>query len=91
VSEGALELEAAAADVAEVVAEETEGGRGGDGGAGLVDALGVDEDAAGKDEGLGALARGGEAVIDEKLVEPKLAGRVLFFRARGHRFGRFLG
>src|SRR3981081_3491296 len=42
VGEGVLELEAAAADVLEVGAEETDGGGGGDGGAGLVDALLVD-------------------------------------------------
>ena len=72
VGEGALELEAAAADVLEVGAEEADGGFGGDGGAGLVDALLVDEDAAGEDEGLGALAGGGVAVVDEEFVEAGL-------------------
>jgi hypothetical protein len=68
VGEGVLELEAATADVLEVGAEETDGGGGGDGSAGLVDALLVDEDAAGEDEGLGALAGGSVALVDEELV-----------------------
>ena len=51
---------------------------GGDGGAGLVDALLVDEDAAGEDEGLGALAGGGVALVDEELVETDLLGRWRF-------------
>jgi len=68
VGEGVLEFEAAAADVLEVGAEETDLGGGGDGGAGLVDALLVDEDAAGEDEGLGAFAGGGVSLIDEQLV-----------------------
>jgi hypothetical protein len=67
--EGVLEFEAAAADVLEVGAEEADGGVGRDGGAGLVDALLVDEDATGEDEGLGALAGGSVAVVDEELVE----------------------
>ena len=66
---GALELEAAAADEFEVGAEEAEGGGGGAGRAGLVDPLLVDEDAAGEDEGLGALAGGGVALVYEELVE----------------------
>ncbi len=84
VGEGVLELEAAAADVFEVGAEEADGGVGGDGGAGLVDALLVDEDAAGEDEGLGALAGGGVAVVDEEFVETDLGGCLLgavFLRA----------
>ena len=68
VVEGGFQLEAAAGDVAEVVAEETDGGGVGDGGAGLVDALLVDEDAAGDDHGLGALAGGGEGAVNEELV-----------------------
>ena len=74
VGEGVLEFEAAAADVFEVGAEQADGGVGGDGGAGLVDALLVDEDAAGEDEGLGALAGGGVALVDEELVEADLFG-----------------
>ena len=69
VGEGVLEFEAAAADVFEVGAEEADGGVGGDGGAGLVDALLVDEDAAGEDESLSALAGGGVAMVDEEFVE----------------------
>jgi hypothetical protein len=68
VGEGVLEFEAAAADVLEVGAEESDDGGGGDGSAGLVDALLVDEDAAGEDESLGAFARGGVALIDKELV-----------------------
>ena len=79
--EGVLELETAAADVLEVGAEETDGGGGGDGGAGFVDALLVDEDAAGEDEGLGAFAGGGVALVDEKLVETDLL-RALFCGVR---------
>src|SRR5207245_1177502 len=78
VGEGVLELEAAATDVLEVRAEEADGGGGGDGGAGLVDALLVDEDAAGEDEGLGAFAGGGVALVDEELVEAELFGAGFF-------------
>ncbi len=81
VGEGVLEFEAAAADVLEVGAEEADGGCGGDGGAGLVDALFVDENAAGEDEGLSAFAGGGVAVVDEKLVETDLFV-ALFCRVR---------
>lgn len=69
VGEGVLEFEAAAADVFEVGAEEADGGIGGDGGAGLVDALLIDEDPASEDEGLGAFAGCGVAVVDEEFVE----------------------
>jgi hypothetical protein len=72
VFEGALELEAAAADVFEIGAEETNDGFGGDGGAWLVDALLVDKDAAGEYEGLGSLARGSVPLVDEEFVEAKL-------------------
>jgi hypothetical protein len=78
VGEGVLEFEAAAADVLEVGAEETDGRGGGDRGAGLVDALLVDEDAAGEDEGLGAFAGDGMALIDEELVEANLFRAGLF-------------
>jgi hypothetical protein len=44
----------------------------GDGGSGLVDALLVDEDAAGEDERLGAFAGCGVAPVDEELVEANL-------------------
>ena len=74
--EGVLEFEAAAADVFEVGAEEADGGVGGDGGAGLVDALLVDEDAAGEDEGLGAFAGGGVALVDEEFVETEFFAAV---------------
>ena len=78
VGEGALEFEAAAADVFEIGAEEADGGGGGDGGTGLVDALLVDEDAAGEDEGLGAFAGGGMAVVDEEFVEACFGGTAQF-------------
>jgi hypothetical protein len=76
--EGVLELEAAAADVFEVGAEEADRGSGGDGGAGFVDALLVDEDAASEDEGLGAFAGDGVAMVDEKFVEANLFRAGLF-------------
>ena len=47
-------------------------GGGGDGGAGLVDALLVDENATGEDESLGAFAGSGVALVDEELVETDL-------------------
>jgi hypothetical protein len=72
VGKGVLEFEAAATDILKVGAEEADGGVGGDGGAGLVDALLVDENAAGEDEGLGSLAGGGMAVVDEEFVEAEL-------------------
>jgi len=72
VGESVLEFEAAAADVLEVGAQETNSGCGGDGGAWLVDALLIDENASGEDEGLSAFAGGGVAEVDEKLVETDL-------------------
>jgi hypothetical protein len=84
--EGVLEFEAAAADVLEVGAEEADGGIGGDGSAGLVDALLIDEDPAGEDEGLGAFAGWGVAVIDEEFIETDFVEAgffvVLFWRFR---------
>ena len=68
VGDGVLEFEAAAADVFEIGTEQADGCRRSDGGAGLVDALLVDEDAAGEDEGLGALARGGVTAVDKEFV-----------------------
>ncbi len=72
VGEGALKLEAASADVFEIGAEETNDGVGGDGGTWLVNTLLVDEDTACEDESLGAFARGGVALINEKLVDTVL-------------------
>jgi hypothetical protein len=68
VGERALEFEAAAADVFEIRAEETNDSVGGDGGTWLVNTLFVDENTAGEDESLRAFARGGVALVDEKLV-----------------------
>ena len=78
VGEGVLEFEAAATDVLEIGAEEADRCSGGDGGAGLVDALLVDEDAAGEDESLGAFARSGVTAVDKKFVEARLFGADLF-------------
>jgi hypothetical protein len=69
VLKGVLELEAAAAYVFEVGAEEADDCVGWDGGAGLVDALLVDEDAASEDEGLSTFAGGGVALVYEEFVE----------------------
>jgi hypothetical protein len=69
VGEGGSELESATADVGLVVAEEADGGVGGNGGAGLVDFLFGDEYAAGENEGAGALAAGGKLAFDQKDVE----------------------
>jgi hypothetical protein len=65
VSECRFELESAAADVAEIAAEEADGSVVGYRVARLVELLFVDEDAAGEDEGLGAFAGGNEAALDE--------------------------
>jgi hypothetical protein len=67
--EGGFQLEASAGDVAGVVAEETDNGGVGDGGSGFVDALLIDEDAAGDDHGLGSFAGFGEGAVNEELVE----------------------
>ena len=74
VFESAFELEAAAANVLQIRTEEADDGCGRDAGARLVDALIVDKDAAGKDEGLGALAGGCVALIHEELVETQFFG-----------------
>ena len=63
--EGRFELESAAAGVAEVAAEEADGGVIRDGGAWLFVLLFVDEDAAGEDEGLSALAGGGQTTLHQ--------------------------
>ncbi len=67
--EGRLKLESSAGDVAEVVAEQADGTCFVDRSAGLLDLLLVDEDATGEDEGLGALAGGGELAVDEEFIE----------------------
>ena len=69
VIEGGLEFEATATDEGHVFAEKADGGVGGDGGAGFVDFLLVDEDAAGKDEGAGAFAALDEASFDEEEID----------------------
>ena len=67
--EGSFQFEASAGDEARVVAGEAKDGGIGDTGAGFVDALLVDEDAASDDHGLGTLAGFGEMAIYEKFVE----------------------
>ena len=67
--EGGFELDAAAGDVAEIVAEHADGDGVVDGGAGLIDALLVNQDAAGEDERLRTLAGGGERAVNEEFVQ----------------------
>jgi hypothetical protein len=71
---GTLELEAAAADVFEIGAEETNDGVCGDRGTRLIDTLLVNEDTSSENESLCALAGGGVTLIDEKLVDAKFRG-----------------
>jgi hypothetical protein len=73
-SKGTLKLEATAADVFEVRAEETNDGVCGDRGARLVNTLFVHEDTASEDESLCALAGGGVSLIDEELVDAEFRG-----------------
>ncbi len=75
VIEGGLKFESAAADVGHVVAEETDGGIGCNGGAGLVDLLLVGEYAASEDEGAGALATLDESALDEEEIDAGFAVR----------------
>ena len=89
--ESVLELEAAAADVLEVGAEEANDGVGGDGGTGFVNTLLVDENATSEDESLRAFARGGVALFDEKLVNTVLWEFVaLGWCGIAHAFGSFV-
>jgi hypothetical protein len=74
--ESGFKLESAAADVTEVGAEEADGSIGGDGGARLVLLLLADENAAGQDESLGALASGDEAALHQQLVETDFHGLI---------------
>src|SRR5581483_10876591 len=67
--EGALEFESAAADITKIVAEQTDGRIGINGGARLFNLLFVDEDAAGDDQRLGALAGRSESAVGNELVE----------------------
>ena len=64
-----LELEAAAADVGDVVAEQPYLGLGLDRRAGLVDLLPVDKDLARHDHALRALAAAGQSPLDEQDVQ----------------------
>jgi hypothetical protein len=62
---GGLELEAAAAHIAEVPAEKADGRVVRHGVARFVDLLRMNEDAAGEDQRLGALACGDEAAFHQ--------------------------
>ena len=72
--EGCLELEAAAADVRHVIAEEADSGAGSDRRARLVNFLLVDEDSSGEDQGPGALAASDEIALDEQQVQTGFCG-----------------
>jgi hypothetical protein len=69
VFEGALEFESAAADVSQIVSEETDRGVGRDLGSGLLQFLIVDQDLSCKDQSLRALTRRDEAAVYEEFVE----------------------
>ena len=69
VGKGSGELEAAAADVLLLFAEDADESVGGDGDAGLVELLLVDEDATGEDEGAGTGAARNKGSLDEKQVK----------------------
>ncbi len=70
--QGVLQFETAAAHVSEVGAEQADRRLGVDECSGFVDALLGDEDAAGKNEGLGALAGSGMLLVDEKFIQANL-------------------
>ena len=86
VVQSAFELEPAAADVAEVGAEDADGGVVGHGMTGFVGLLFADEDAAGKDEGLGAFAGGDEAALHQQFVETDFHGLIFHGRICAGKF-----
>jgi hypothetical protein len=65
VTEGLFELEAPAAYVAKIFAEETQRGFFGDRAARFLDLLLIDEDTPGEDERLGAFAAGNQSAFDQ--------------------------
>jgi RNA polymerase sigma-70 factor, ECF subfamily len=69
VTQCGFELESAAADIAEIVAEHAKCGGVRNGVAGLFDLLFIDEDTSSDDERLGALTRTGESALDEQPVQ----------------------
>ena len=69
-----LELEAAAADVWHVFAEEPYGGIGCNGSTGLIDLLLVYEDASCQDQSAGALPAGNEVAVDQQQIDPGFSG-----------------
>jgi len=80
------QLQSAPADVGKVIAEEPDGGVNRDGCAGLVDLLLAHQNPPGKDQRSSALTAGGEATLDEHLVETHLfwalQGQAIFRNAR---------
>jgi hypothetical protein len=66
--QSAFEFEPAAADVAQVVSQQAQRGGFGDGMAGLVDFLFIDEHASGEDKGLRAFAAGKESALYKQFV-----------------------
>ena len=69
------QLQAAAAHVRQVFAQQANGSVLRNRGAGLVDLLLLNQHPAGKDERPGAFAAGGKAALDEQQVEPRFSGR----------------
>jgi hypothetical protein len=72
-----LELEPAAADISEILAEQSDGRIGGDLRAGFVDLLLVDEYLAGENQSLGSFAGRDQAAFYEKLVKSKFQWKSL--------------
>jgi len=89
VVKGALEFQTSARDVFEIIAEHADADGFCDRSSGLVDALVVYEDAAGEDESLSALARGGEAEVYEVFVESFFQGQAHLRELHAERTGMF--
>ena len=70
--QGFFELEATAANVLQILAQQVDIGIDIKGGSRLRDLLPIDQHFSREDQGLGALARWGETTLKDQLVEPLL-------------------